>query len=157
MKKYCLLLGLTLLLLIGCQKEMAELPTPEIPTTPTGAAQELPVVEVPQQEIPTIQPPAEIPTEEIVESAGKVHTVEINKTGFIPNSLTIKPGDTIRWVVIRNGTLNKAMINGAQLCIDVKSGILNAGESFEWTFNEPLRCNIVDGITTAQLFRLTVE
>lgn len=154
-----LLMGFTLLFLVGCQKEMtADRPEVDAPAAPVEAIPEQPTADVPQQPAVNILPEIpKLPAEQATEAEGRIHSVEIDMAGFVPNNLTIKAGDTVRWTVLRSGNLDKAMINGAQICVNVKSGILTTGESFEWTFDEPLKCNIVDGITLNHVLRLTVE
>ncbi len=85
------------------------------------------------------------------------HTIEVKKEGFVPAELTIKVGDTVEWKVTRAGYLHSAMILGTQNCVSVKSKILNTGDSFKWTFDKAGTCTIVDGITTTQIGKITVE
>ncbi len=87
-----------------------------------------------------------------------LHIVELIDGGFQMNQLTINVGDTVEWKNVRtNQQYKKALIVGSQKCGKVKSGIYFPGESFKWTFNEPLSCLIVDGIYTTQTMKLTVK
>jgi len=101
-----------------------------------------------------------VPSETIVsqtalETMAKVHTVEFNQSGFVPTKLTIKVGDSILWKNSRDKV--KAMVLGSQSCVNVKSEILNPGQTFQWTFTEPLRCPIVDGIYVTAVMNIVVE
>lgn len=109
-----------------------------------------PKVEEKKEEVKT-----NITTETV--AAPKVHVIEVKKEGFVPAELTIKLGDTIEWKVTRAGYLHSAMILGTQTCVNVKSKIINTGESFKWKFDKAEKCTYVDGITTTQLGKIIVE
>lgn len=83
--------------------------------------------------------------------------VLLNSDGFEHTQLKIKVGDTVEWKNVRDGTPNLAMVLGVRNCFDVKSGILNNGESFSWTFEEAETCQIVDGILTTKSMKVIVE
>jgi len=77
--------------------------------------------------------------------------------GFDISELTINVGDTVEWINVRDGRMDKALIVGVQRCSRVKSSIYHSGESFSYTFAEPGTCVIVDGIFTTQLMKVIVE
>ncbi len=85
------------------------------------------------------------------------HIIEVKKEGFVPAELTIKVGDTVEWKVTRAGYLHSAMILGTQNCVNIKSKVLNTGESFQWKFAQAEKCTYIDGITTTQLGKVIVE
>ncbi|MFA6462286.1 MAG: hypothetical protein WCV90_08545 [Candidatus Woesearchaeota archaeon] len=87
----------------------------------------------------------------------KTYTVNLEAKGFDPVTLKIKKGDTVEWKVTRNGNLHQAMILGTQNCVGVKSKILTTGESYKWKFDTATTCTVVDGITTTQTSKITVE
>src|SRR3989344_1220641 len=88
---------------------------------------------------------AEVKEEEIT-----VHKVKMTADGFKPDKLYIKVGDTVVWENMRSGTINKAMIIGVRECREVRSGFLKPGETFSWTFDQPITCTIADGIMTTK-------
>jgi len=87
----------------------------------------------------------------------KETVVTLTKNGFEPDVVTIKVGDTIKWVNNREGSLPKAMILGAMQCVKIKSGIFESGDSFSWTFDKAETCTIVDGIYTTQTGKVIVQ
>lgn len=101
----------------------------------------------------------ETKTEIKAEPAGpKTYTVEINAAGFNPKELKIKANDLVEWKNLRNGyTLKTAMVLGTQGCSAIKSSILKTNEKFSWTFTKPMKCTIVDGISTTQIGKIVVE
>lgn len=94
---------------------------------------------------------------EVEEPQVATHTVKMTVDGFSPDKLYIKVGDTVVWKNVRSGSINKAMIIGVRECNKVRSGILKAGESFSWTFTEPMTCTIADGIMTTKESKVFVE
>src|SRR3989344_6800053 len=90
-------------------------------------------------------------------AAETVRTVQMNNDGFSVEEITIKVGVKVEWKNVRTGSFKTAMIIGTQKCSQVKSRILNAGESYSYTFNEAMVCTIVDGILTTTSMKLTVE
>lgn len=114
------------------EPERADVPVKEI------------VVKKTEKELDTIEEPKE-----------SVHVVEMTNKGFNPKKLTIKAGDTVVWELARSKP-NQGMIIGTQKCVDVRSKIFTQG-SFEYTFNEPRTCIIVDGIMTTQTMTIDVE
>ncbi|MBI2112775.1 hypothetical protein HYT52_04530 [Candidatus Woesearchaeota archaeon] len=109
---------------------------------------------LPLEEV-AIVPSETIVSQTALETMAKVHTVEFNQSGFVPTKLTIKVGDSILWKNSRDKV--KAMVLGSQACAKVKSEILNPGQTFQWTFTEPLRCPIVDGIYVTAVMNIVVE
>ena len=90
-------------------------------------------------------------------AVGTTHLVQVNLKGFDPNTITIKAGDSIQWENMRSGNLNKVMIVGSSPCTEAKSAILMPGETYGWTFNEPVKCVFTDAITITQLMKVIVE
>jgi len=82
------------------------------------------------------------------------HLVKLTNDGFIPAAIKIKSGDKVVW---KNERSAKAMIVGTRKCRDVKSKIFGSGESYEYTFIEKSRCDIVDGIMTQKASVVYVE
>ena len=96
--------------------------------------------------------------EEVVEEKAKTHLVKLTNDGFDQiETLTIKVGETVEWDNVRTGSLKEAMIIGTQGCGKVKSTFFEPGESFSWTFEEPVTCLIVDGVYTTKMMKLEVE
>ncbi len=94
-------------------------------------------------------------TETIVEPT--IHVIEVKKEGFVPAELTIKVDDIVEWKVTRAGYLHSAMILGTQNCVKIKSKVINTDESFKWIFDKAEKCTYIDGITTTQVGKITVE
>jgi len=149
-----------MLLLVGCAKK-TETPLPQEPLPSQESP--APPSEVEEPEAKTEEPAPELPLSPLqepsleTEEAPQTHTVNFILKGFSPQELTIRAGDTVKWVNTRSGRLNKAMVVGTITCNYIKSPILETGDSFSWTFNEPQNCTFVDGITTSYLFKLRVE
>ena len=95
--------------------------------------------------------------EEEETSTGTTHLIQVNLKGFDPSTITIKAGDSIQWENVRSGNLNKAMIVGSSPCTKAKSAILMPGETYSWTFNDPVKCVFTDAITITQLMKVIVE
>ena len=88
-------------------------------------------------------------------NAGTIHEVSFTDKGLIPRTLTIKAGDTVKWINARPRT--KALLLGVQACNSIKSLMLNPGEEFSYQFNEPLRCEFIDGVFVETSMVLKVE
>lgn len=88
---------------------------------------------------------------------GETHFVELTDGGFEPNMLTIKAGDTVVWQNVRTGNINKALVLGVRECAKIRSKLMTPGESFSWTFDEPVKCTVVDGIITTIESKIVVE
>ena len=87
-----------------------------------------------------------------------VHVVEMSSLGFSPEILTINAGDKVVWKNVRSsGSVRNAMIIGTQKCQRVRSPGFGNGESFEWTFSEPVKCTFVDGFMTTKSSRIVVN
>ena len=97
----------------------------------------------------------EITDEEMTEPG--VHVVKFVSDGFEPNEITINVGDTVRWENERTGNLNQGMVIGSRWCISTKSGVLEEGESFEFTFDRAGDCIIIDGIVTTLTMKVKIE
>jgi len=110
----------------------------------------------------TTEEPTPIVEEEVeekkIEPKNKTYLVKMTNDGFgIDATLNIKIGDTVKWENVRTGALKKAMIVGAQACSNVKSNFFESGESFSWTFKEPITCTIVDGVFTTETMKVSVK
>ena len=88
---------------------------------------------------------------------GETHFVELTAEGFVPAELAINVGDTVVWQNVRSGQISKAMVIGVRECGKVRSKVLEAGESFSWTFDWSAKCTIVDGIMTTVESKVIVE
>ncbi len=86
-----------------------------------------------------------------------VTEIKVTNAGFVPSEVTINAGETVRWVNERSGRLSKALILGNRECVAVHSSIFAPGESYEFTFNSPMKCIIAEGITTRELGTINVE
>jgi hypothetical protein len=116
--------------------------------------------EVQETEEPVVAEEEE--TEEIeeveVEEEAKTHIVKLTNDGFDQiGTLKINVGETVEWSNVRTGSLKKAMIIGTQACSKAKSTFFEPGESFSWTFEEPVTCLIVDGVYTTETMKLEVK
>ncbi|MBT3297874.1 hypothetical protein HN385_03045 [archaeon] len=97
-------------------------------------------------------------TEEETEEESSVTLIEIETTEFNPSELTINVGDTVQWINTRDdNTIKTAMILGNRECNYIRSSILQYGETFQWTFTEPMSCVITDAIITTAVLTITVE
>lgn len=121
----------------------------------TGAAEnkttsvEAPKVEVKEENKTKTLPP--------IPSGPQIYIVNQTNSGFDTMSISIKAGDTIIWKNIRSRNPEKAMIIGTQLCTKIRSGVYLPGDSFQWTFDNPGTCTVVDGIYTTQLMNVVVK
>lgn len=70
--------------------------------------------------------------------------VNITKTDFEPKVVEIKVGQEVIWVNKRD--IVKASIFGVREMSAMKSGFLQPGETFTWTFNEPGKFTYVDAV-----------
>lgn len=95
--------------------------------------------------------------EETSESASKTHTVEFTASGFEPEVLDVKVGDTVVWKNARTDSRNNlAMVVGGIGCQEVKSKMMKKGQSFSWTFTKPKTCTFIDGYYTTQTSKVVV-
>ena len=146
---------ITFLFSLGCSSE-------ENPVTEPLVAEDLEA----QQKNETI--PESLPLEEpvaidnpltggAVTEQGETHFIDLTESGFEPDLLTIKAGDKVVWQNVRSGQISKAFVIGVRECAKIISKILTPGESFSWTFEEPIKCTIVDGIMTTVESKIEVE
>jgi len=146
---------ITFLFSLGCSSE-------ENPVTEPLVAEDLEA----QQKNETI--PESLPLEEpvaidnpltggAVTEQGETHFIDLTESGFEPDLLTIKAGDKVVWQNVRSGQISKAFVIGVRECAKIRSKILTPGESFSWTFEEPIKCTIVDGIMTTVESKVVVE
>ena len=115
------------------------------------------IEETEETELVTKDELEEVKEDKVEVEKNKDQIVEITNDGFSPDELKIKVGETVVWKNVRSGKFKKAMIVGAQKCTPVRSKFYLPGEEFSWTFSEPLKCTIVDGMVTTQTMKLTVE
>lgn len=71
--------------------------------------------------------PADVQTRKSKSAKPATHTVTIDATRFSPETLTIKPGDTVVWI-------NKDLIPHTASSQGFDSGTILAGESWRYTF-----------------------
>ena len=170
MKKIIAILVILSLFLLGCSTEVVEedqsveeqideaqaiVEDAMEETTPEPVVEE-PVLETNTEELIVENAEIETTVEEEV-STGTTHLIKVNLKGFDPNTITIKAGDSIQWENVRSGNLNKAMIVGSSPCTAAKSAVLMPGETYSWTFEEPVKCSFTDAITITQLMKVIVE
>ena len=142
---------------LGCAKAVTDGKniTDTIPATV-----EAPSAEKTPENIPPV-PEVPAPTPEPVPKpkTGENHYVNLIDGGFEKGKevITIKAGDTVIWQNVREKIqFNKGMIIGTQKCSSIKSPIFPPGDSFKWTFSEPMTCVIVDGIYTTQTMKVII-
>lgn len=83
--------------------------------------------------------------------------VELTNYGFSPELLTLKAGETVLFTNVRSGAVSSSQLIGTQACRKVKSGKLLPGDSFEWTFDQPLKCFFTDVYMTTKAMKVIVE
>ena len=128
-----------------------EASTAETPLAAEEAVKEIIEPEAtPEATIPEVIIPA------IPEETGETHVVNLIDGGFEVPEITIKAGDTIVWQNVREKNPVKALIVAIQPCPRIKSGIFLPGSSFQWKFEKPGKCTIVDGIFTTQAMQVIV-
>lgn len=84
------------------------------------------------------------------------HIIDVEKLKFTPDTITINTGDTIVWRNTREGRWNTFQLVGTRECYDLKSPLLGEGEQFEWTFEHPMKCTVVDIIYVNQMMVVEV-
>ncbi len=95
---------------------------------------------------------------EIEEStSGTSYTVQFVDDGFDPVDLTIAVGDTVTWENVREGNILTAMLLGTRSYTNIKSGLLDFGETYSHTFDEAGEYIFVDGILVTYVNTITVE
>jgi plastocyanin len=112
-------------------------------------------------ELPKVENTTEIiedETEKEIEEEPEFYTynVELVNTGFGTSELDVFVGDSVIWENVRSGSLKGGMIIGTRNCKAIKSKVFNPGESYSYTFQEPGKCLIVDGIFTTQIMYVNV-
>src|SRR3989338_4181598 len=109
-------------------------------------------VQVPPVVEDVVSPPSEEPNVETIPSEPKTRTYTINLIdgGFDIKEVTIKAGDAVEWKNkrLQGSRYPQGLIIGTLRCANVKSHIFQPGDSFLWTFTQPMTCTIVDGIFT---------
>ena len=173
MKKLVMILAILSLLIVGCSTEVIEEePTVEEQIDEAQAvleevmeeSEEVEIKDVTEElveeeivEEPVVELEEEIIEEEVEEVMGTTHIIQVKVDGFDPNTITIKAGDTIQWENARSGNLNKVLIAGSSPCTKAKSAILMPGETYSWTFEEPVKCSFTDAISITQVMKVVVE
>lgn len=170
--KHFIVIIIILLFVVGCgekaeevsesKEEITEEQTEE-PILPEVIEESIPVEpevieEEPQEVIidETIPEDTESKVEE-TESTSQTHIIEITADGFSPDTLTINAGDIVEWKNVRSGKLKQAMVIGNSPCSNIRSNMLMPGESFSWTFNDPVKCKFVEAITIVYIGEITVK
>tara|TARA_Y100000310_G_C20664271_1_gene806567 strand:- start:856 stop:1878 length:1023 start_codon:yes stop_codon:yes gene_type:complete len=82
---------------------------------------------------------------------------QVNSEEFDNFVLNINVNDTVEFRNVREGNYKMALLVGNRECSNIKSGFFNAGESFEWTFNETGICWISDAIFTTQAMKIIIS
>lgn len=85
------------------------------------------------------------------------HVVLLIEGGFNVENLYIDVNDTVIWENIREGRYPMALILGNNKCRAVKSKMFYSGESYNYTFTEPMTCWVSDGIFTTQAMKIEVS
>ena len=100
----------------------------------------------------------EEPVEEVVEIVEENVQVTIEEVSFEPNKLTLSVGETVEFTNNREaGRWEKAHLLGVRELRDVESGDFYPGESWNYTFTEPGRFQIVDMYITTMVMTVVVE
>ncbi|MBI2102937.1 hypothetical protein HYT55_03805 [Candidatus Woesearchaeota archaeon] len=92
-----------------------------------------------------------------VQPKGNIWEVQLTGYGFEPEIVTLEAGDTIKFTNVRSGSLKNSQLIGTQACRALKSSKLVPGDTFEWTFDKPLKCFITDVFMTTKAVRVLVE
>tara|TARA_Y100000310_G_scaffold276540_1_gene293745 strand:+ start:1236 stop:1808 length:573 start_codon:yes stop_codon:yes gene_type:complete len=90
-------------------------------------------------------------------SSETTYTIQFVDDGFDPTELTISAGDTVVWENARTGNYLQAMLLGTRTYTDIKSDLLEVGESYNYTFEEAGEYIFVDAILTTYVNTITVE
>lgn len=78
-------------------------------------------------------PTAPSPTPTPGPSTGSVHTVQVNDDSYDPKSITIEPGDTVRWVM--NGNITTHTVTAKDGSFDSGSIFTTKGAMYERRFD----------------------
>lgn len=97
----------------------------------------------------------EIEEIDLTELDGVTYIVEFVDDGFEPEDLTISVGDTVVWTNSRENY--QAMLLGTRSYTNIKSSMLNYGDSYIYTFDEAGEYIFVDAILTSYVNTITVE
>ncbi len=152
---------LAVVLLVGCTKITASLDgiSTENPADISNS-QAVPTPQNPAASIIENSDPSQITGNTVADVTVPEHqnyTVKLTSTGFNPDKITIKVGDTITWENDRSGKVNQGMIIGVRECHQVRSEFLKPGQSYSWTFDQAMTCTITDGVMTTRSSKVTVE
>jgi hypothetical protein len=99
----------------------------------------------------------EVPEEQIIPEGPRTRKIHLIDGGFSSSALTIRVNDTVLWKNVREGRYNMALVLGNRECRDVKSSLFYLGDSYNFTFTEPMKCWVSDGIYTTQAMEITVS
>jgi len=96
--------------------------------------------------------------EEIIDEPEDVIVLTLTSSGFDRTDITINQGQTVRFVNQRQiNALTTASLTGNYACNKVKSGTLKFGESYEYTFFKPTKCQVLDVIVSSAIVKITVQ
>lgn len=87
----------------------------------------------------------------------RIYVVELINGGFGMSKIRVNVNDTVKWRNARTGRYVISLVVGNRDCREINSGIYKAGESYEYTFTEPMTCLISDGIFTTQTMNVIVS
>lgn len=125
------------------------------PTVPEGSPGNTSIPSTPT--VTSTEPPGATATPTSATTSAPLHvTVSVQDNKFVPSTVTIAAGGTVRWVV--DGAA-KHDVSGPGF----DSGFLSPGESFEWTFADPggytYECEIhnIPGTAARMTARVIVE
>lgn len=90
----------------------------------------------------------------------RTHTINISESGFNPTELTIKRGDSVRFV--NTGRRNQWPASGVHPIHQICPGLnpleaIQPGESFSFTVNEVKECPIHDHLFPSVRGKITVQ
>jgi len=79
-------------------------------------------------------------------------TVSITRAGFVPNNVTIKPGDVVTWT---NADTQQHQVTSQNA--PFASPVLNANQTFSYTFAKSGKFNVTDPLNKNRKMTVTVE
>ena len=88
----------------------------------------------------------------------QLYSVAITDTGFVPERLDLRPGDSVIWTNERGDSkIKKAALTGTVSCFELKSPFLEDGDTFSYTFEERGDCTVVDIIAIGYVMNIRIE
>ena len=124
--------AIILMLVCGCTQPAPAQPAITLVSIPATSATQAAIVT--QQAILTTGSVS--PT---IKNAVSDNTIRINKKGFVPASITVKSGSTVRWVN-EDSTTDPGLYNPTHriTLVNIKdSQTLSPGQGWSWIFTEP--------------------